>query len=96
MNYAHLSDQVNAFNPNSMDLLKMLQGILMQGGASQTDAQGGAISLLYGIIQKQSLLQSLNDTMLVIAFLTIIIIFPTLLLKEKQQIDGEVQPVMME
>lgn len=96
LNYAHLSDQVNAFNPNSMDLFKMLQGILMQGGASQTDAQGGAISLLYGMIQKQSLLQSLNDTMLVISILTIIIILPTLLLKEKKQIEGEVLPVMME
>ena len=81
INYANLANQVNVFNPNSLYLSKMLQGVLMQKGLSQTGAQGVSLSLIYGVVAKQSLLQSLNDTMMVITIITIAVILPTLLLK---------------
>lgn len=90
INYANLANQVNAFNPNSLYLSKMLQGVLMQKGISQTGAHGVSLSLVYGIVAKQSLLQSLNDTMMVITIMTIIVILPTLLLKSSEnQEDSE-------
>lgn len=96
VDYAGQSDKVNAFNSNIMDLFKMLQGYLMQGGLSQTEAQGGALSMIYGIIAKQSLLQALNETMLVICIMTVVVILPTLLLKESKHTDGDSGPIMME
>ncbi|ATW25772.1 DHA2 family efflux MFS transporter permease subunit [Candidatus Formimonas warabiya] len=85
INYADLAGQVNYFNPNSMNLFKMLQGLLAQGGMTQTDAQAGALSTIYGMIARQAQLQALNDTMLVISIIAGMIILPTFLLKERKQ-----------
>lgn len=82
VNYSDLAQQVNYFNPNSMNLFKMLQGMLIRGGVSQTEAQVGALSQIFGAVAKQAQLQALNDTMLIISIITAIIIIPTLLLKK--------------
>ncbi len=87
INYSNLSQQVNYFNPNSMNLFKMLQGALVQSGVSPSDAQAGALSQLFGIVAKQAQLQALNDTMLVISVITTIIVIPTFLLKEGKQLE---------
>ncbi len=84
LNYSDLAQQVNTFNPNSMSLYKMLQGLLVQGGLSQADAQGGALSQLFGLVARQAQLQALNDTMLVISIISVMIILPTLLLKQSK------------
>lgn len=91
INYSDLAQQVNYFNPNSLKLFKMLQGLLLQNGMSSTDAQTGAVSIIFGNIAKQAQLQALNDTMLVISIITCIIIFPTFLLREGKQSKDEIQ-----
>lgn len=84
INYSDLAGQVNFFNLNTMHLLKMIQGVLVQDGMSQPAAQSGAISQIFKLISRQAQLQSLNDTMLVISIIAGIIILPTLLLKESK------------
>jgi EmrB/QacA subfamily drug resistance transporter len=83
--YAALAGQVNSSNPNSIKLLKMLQGLLVQSGLSQSAAQSGALSQIYGMVARQAQLQALNDTMLVITMIAGLIILPTLFLKERKQ-----------
>lgn len=90
VNYADLAEQVNYFNPNSINLLKMVQGLLVQGGMSMSDAQGGAVSQIYKLIARQAQLQSLNDTMLVISVIAGLIILPTLLLRENKPQKPEI------
>ena len=85
INYSDLAQQVNPFNQNSMNLFKMLQGAMMQGGLSPFDAQAGALSKIFGMVARQAQLQAMNDTMLVISIITAVIILPTLLLKESKQ-----------
>jgi hypothetical protein len=92
-NYAALAEQVNSFNLGSVELLKKAQGLLFYGGASQTDAQSGAIALVYSLTAKLARLQALNDTMLVISAIAILTIIPTLLLKEKKRLDDEMGPI---
>jgi hypothetical protein len=96
VNYAGLAGQINAFNPGSMDLFKMLKGMLFYSGASLTDAQSGALSLIYGAVAKLAQLQALNDTMLVISGIALITIVPTLLLKENKRLDGKAGPISMD
>lgn len=85
IDYSNMAQQVNYFNPNSMNLLKMMQGLLVQGGMTQSDAQAGALNQIFGMVAKQAQIQALNDTMLIISIITVIIIIPTLLLKEDKQ-----------
>jgi EmrB/QacA subfamily drug resistance transporter len=84
INYSDLAGQMNYFNPNSIHLLKMIQGVLVQGGMSPSAAQSGAVSQIFKMISRQAQLQSLNDTMLVISIIAGLIILPTLLLKENK------------
>lgn len=86
IHYSDLAQQVNYFNPNSMDLFKMLQ---VQEGMSQTGAQAGALSRIFGMVSEQAQIQALNDTMLVISIIAGIIIIPTFLLKEKKQTEDQ-------
>ncbi len=85
IHYGDLSQQVNSFNPSSVNLYKQIQGLLMQNGASSLDAQSGALSLIFGTVAKQAQLLAMNDTMMVICFFTFVIILPTLFLKVKKQ-----------
>ncbi|KLU61011.1 multidrug export protein EmrB [Peptococcaceae bacterium CEB3] len=96
LDYANLAGQVNTFNPNSVDLFKMLQGLFLQNGTSAAGAKTGAVSLLYSAVVKQATMQALNDTMLVITAITIMIILPTLLLKGSERREGEAAPPMPE
>ncbi|WPC44058.1 DHA2 family efflux MFS transporter permease subunit [Clostridium sp. JS66] len=90
INYADISSKINAFNPNSITLLKLIQGIFLGSGLTQADAQGAAITEVYAVVAKQAELQALNDTMFVICIISIITILPTLLLKENKGANGEV------
>ena len=84
IDYSNLAEQVTYFNKNSMKLYEMIQGVLVQGGISNSDAQGIALSKLFGMVASQAQLQALNDTMFIISIITVIIIFPTLLLKQSK------------
>ena len=96
INYANLANQVNMFNPNSLYLSKMIQGVLMQKGLSQASAQGGALTLIYGMVTKLAQLQSLNDTMMVITIITLVVILPTLLLKGSNNQKDDESAIMLE
>ncbi|MBN7772329.1 DHA2 family efflux MFS transporter permease subunit [Clostridium aminobutyricum] len=89
INYSSLAQQVNYFNPNSMGLFHLLQGVFIQSGMSQSNAQSGALTQMFGMIARQAQLYALNDTMLVISIISAIIILPTLFLKEGKQLIEE-------
>jgi EmrB/QacA subfamily drug resistance transporter len=72
--YYRLSEQINWFNPNSLQVLAMLKGLMVQYGLSAVESQGTSIGIMYGIVQKQAALLAINDTFFVttgIAFGTI-------------------------
>ena len=96
INYANLANQINVFNPNSLYLSKMLQGVLMQNGISRASTQGGALTLIYGMVTKLAQLQSLNDTMMVITIITLVVILPTLLLKGSNNQKDDESAIMLE
>ena len=85
IDYSNLASQVTSFNKNSMKLYEMLQGMLIKNGVSSGNAQGIALSKIFGEVALQAQLQALNDTMFVISIITVIVIIPTLLLKQGKQ-----------
>jgi drug resistance transporter, EmrB/QacA subfamily len=89
LNYASLSQQVNYFNPGSMKLFKMLEGLLIHSGMHQIEASSGALGGIYALVAKQTQVQSLNDTMLIISGITILIILPSLLLRENKHSENK-------
>lgn len=68
-----------------MKLFEMLQGALIKGGISSSDAKGIALSKIFGEVASQAQLQALNETMFIISIITAIVIIPTLLLKQGKQ-----------
>jgi len=85
VDYSNLASQVTSFNKNSMKLFEMLQGTLIKGGISSSDAKGIALSKIFGEVASQAQLQALNETMFIISIITAIVIIPTLLLKQGKQ-----------
>lgn len=85
VDYSNLASQVTSFNKNSMKLFEMLQGALIKGGISGSDAKGIALSKIFGEVASQAQLQALNETMFIISIITAIVIIPTLLLKQGKQ-----------
>jgi MFS family permease len=90
IDYSNLASQVTSFNKNSMKLYEMLQGMLIKNGISLGNAQGIALSKMFGEVALQAQLQALNDTMFVISIITVIVIVPTLLLKQGKQEETKV------
>lgn len=89
VDYSNLASQVTSFNKNSMKLFEMLQGALIKGGISSSDAKGIALSKIFGEVASQAQLQALNETMFIISIITAIVIIPTLLLKQGKQEEAD-------
>jgi EmrB/QacA subfamily drug resistance transporter len=89
LNYENLAEQVTISNPNSMNLFSIVRSLLMQNGLSHSDAQSGALGQLYSMVAQQAQLQALNDSMIIISIITLVIIFPALLLKENKPLDDK-------
>ncbi|MFT8351900.1 DHA2 family efflux MFS transporter permease subunit [Clostridium saccharoperbutylacetonicum] len=90
IDYSNLASQVTSFNRNSMKLYEMLQGMFIKSGMSPDNAQGIALNKMFGEVALQAQLQALNDTMFVISIITVIVIIPTLLLKQGKQEETKV------
>jgi EmrB/QacA subfamily drug resistance transporter len=82
VNYANLSAKVNPLDPETQNLLKILHGMLINGGMQPSDAQAGAVSQIFGFVVKQAMLQALNDTMFIIMIISLLAILPAFLLKK--------------
>jgi len=82
--FARISEQINWFNPNSLYLVRTLQGWFTQVGLSPTESQGISTVTLYGIVQKQATMLAIDDTFYVTFLIAAGTIFLALLLKGKQ------------
>ena len=95
-NYYRLSEQLSWFNPGSLQLVKMLQGLYAQYGMSAADSQGSVIGLLFGFTQKQATMQAIEDTFFVTFMVAAVTIFLALFLTGKKPVKttGEKQVIM--
>lgn len=84
IDYANIAQQINSFTPNSVGLVKTLNGLLVQSGISQSQSQDIAVAKIYEIVVKQASIQGLTDTMFVIFVICFVMIIPSFLLKEKR------------
>lgn len=84
LNYFRLAEQITSFNQSTMNLLKSLQGYLMQSGVPQGSAQASAQYIVYGQIQKMAFLYAMNDTLLFTVFVAATIIPMGMLIKGKK------------
>lgn len=84
LSYARLAEQVNLFNPNSMQLVKSLQSVVGQYGLSGAEAQAGALSIVGGLVQKQAFVQSVQDTLYFTFLIALATIFLGFLIKDKK------------
>ena len=95
--YFRLSEQVNWFNPGSLQVVKALQGLFSQYGVSAAESQGGAIATLYGVVMRQATMQAIEDAFFVTFLIALGTMFLALMLggKKLPQSTGE-NPVIMD
>lgn len=95
-NYYRLSEQLSWFNPGSLQLVKMLQGLFAQYGMSAADSQGSVIGLLFGVTQKQATMQAIEDTFFVTFMVAAVTVFLAFFLAGKKPVKttGEKQVIM--
>jgi EmrB/QacA subfamily drug resistance transporter len=75
INYTRIAEQVSVFNPNSMQLLKLLQ--------SRLGGQSAAVATLFGVVQKQAFVQAIQDTLAFTVIMAVITLLISLLLQKK-------------
>lgn len=95
--YNRISEQFNWFNPASLQLIKMMQGVFSQSGISLGESQGMSLGTLYGFIQKQATMVAIADTLYVTFLIALVTGFFSLVLGKKKalQASGE-KAVMMD
>jgi hypothetical protein len=59
-NYVRLSEQVTAFNPQAVSILKQLKALFTLNGYSSAEAQNTAIYALYGKVYKQAYVDAMD------------------------------------
>ena len=82
--YFGMAEKVNWFNSSSLYLMNALKGLFMQGGMYAGDAQGVSTQVLYGILQRQALVQAIDDTFFVTFLIVVVAIFLGLLIPKNK------------
>jgi len=97
--YYRMAEKVTWFNSGSVYLENALKGLFMHGGMYAGDAQGVSTAVLYGVLQRQALVQAIDDTFFVSFLIVMVTVFLGLLIPKKKLVvkasSGE-QPVIME
>jgi EmrB/QacA subfamily drug resistance transporter len=75
-NYARLSEQVTAFNPQVVSILKQVKALLTLNGYSSYEAQNAATYVLYGKVYKQAYVDAMDYAIAV----TVVAVATTILL----------------
>lgn len=96
-NYYRISEQVNWFNPGSLQLVKMLQGMFSMTGVSAGESQGMSLAMVYGLVQKHATMLAITDTFYATFLVALVTVFLALLIGKKKamQSSGE-KPVIMD
>ncbi|MBB6214171.1 EmrB/QacA subfamily drug resistance transporter [Anaerosolibacter carboniphilus] len=87
-NYARMSEQVNAFNQTSLDYIKQLQNYFMASGLSQNEAQGAALSMLNGMIQKDAYINAMKHAVEISVIAVVCAAIMVLLMRSKKKLKG--------
>lgn len=97
-NYVRLAEQFTSFNTNNMQLFKGIQGLYMANGVSAATAQGNALAVITGLVQKGAFMQAINDTFMVTTLVACVTIPFSFLISRKQakKVDSGEAHVVME
>lgn len=84
--YSRMAEKVTWFNSNNVYLMNALKGLFMQGGMYARDAQGVSTGVIYGILQRQALVQAIDDTFFISFLIVIVTVFLGLLIPKKKPV----------
>lgn len=84
-NYARLTEQITPFNQASNHIAKVLQGVFMNSGLSQGNAQGTAFSTLGKIVFGQAYLDAMNYAVALTVPAVFVAIILVLLMRESKK-----------
>lgn len=84
LNYSRLSEQVNVFNPVAGGLIGQLQGLFMQNGYSQSEANGGAIYVISGAVQKQAYAEAVDYALAITTVTVLMAIVLVMVMRSKK------------
>lgn len=97
--YAELSEGISSFNNAAMQAQTTLQGLYTASGLG-AEAPGMALMNLYGMVQKQATMLSINDTFMISAVIALLTVPLAIFLPKKtakvQMESGEQPHLMME
>lgn len=88
-NYARLTEQITPFNQTSKNVLKVLQGLFMKNGLSQSNAQGSALSTIARMIYAQAYLDAMDYAVAVTVIAVFAAIILVLMMKSKKKTESK-------
>ncbi|ODA39468.1 DHA2 family efflux MFS transporter permease subunit [Desulfosporosinus sp. BG] len=97
--YYRMAEKVNWFNSGSVYLMNAVKGLFMQGGMYSGDAQGVSVQVIYGVLQRQALVQAIDDTFFVTFLIVLITVVLGLLIPKQKPVveaSSEDHQVIME
>lgn len=101
LEYGHLMDYVNSYNPAATERLQLLQSYMMSKGTSADIASQQALTMLKGIVQKQSLMLAYDNLFQLTAFVfvcssALLVFVKTQKTKKQSNDDGAEMHMIME
>ncbi len=94
--YYRISEQFNWFNPGSLQLFRMLQGMFSQSGISAAESQGVSLGIIHGLVQRQAAMLAISDTLYLTCLIALVTVFLSLFIGKKKtaQASGEKPAIM--
>jgi hypothetical protein len=89
INYSGLAQNINPLNQNSESLLSIINGAFVHGGINRMDSHAATVSTVFGIVSKMASLQAINDTMMVLTFISLVAILPAIFMRIKKKAKTE-------
>lgn len=90
--YLRLAEQVNWFNQGVMEVVRQVQRLVMQTGASAADSQGAALSTVSGLLLRQANIEAMGHAIAVISVAILPAILLVLLMKDKRPSKERKEP----
>lgn len=97
--YYRMAEKVNWFNSNSVYLTNMVKAYFMGVGMFSGDAQSSSLEVIFGLLQRQAMVQAIEDTFFVTFLIVVITVFLGLLIpksKPKAEAPSGEHHVIME
>jgi len=89
----NLSAHVSIYSEKTREMYDQIAGALVGGGSDPTSGGTQALGMLWGIVQRQAMMQSFNDVFMFLAYMFAAML-PLIILMKRPKHTAKGEPVM--